>query len=106
MKTKRTGQSAGGKMRVGFAQRWFVQQSRPSALTRFPGSPAMNAGDPNFVPPPLYDQRGPGFDRVRGGRIDIGSFEVQETAPTRTSTPRVTPTPRRQPTPRSRPTQV
>src|SRR5437660_1779497 len=43
-----------------------------------PGSPAINAGDPNFVPPPLYDQRGPGFDRVRGDRIDIGSFEVQE----------------------------
>jgi hypothetical protein len=36
-----------------------------------------NAGDPNFVPPPLYDQRGPGYDRVSGGRIDIGSFEVQ-----------------------------
>jgi hypothetical protein len=25
-----------------------------------PGSPAINAGDPNFVPPPFYDQRGPG----------------------------------------------
>jgi hypothetical protein len=41
------------------------------------GSPAINAGDPNFTPPPLYDQRGPGYDRVVGGRIDIGSFEVQ-----------------------------
>ena len=41
------------------------------------GSPAINAGDPNFVPPPLYDQRGPGYDRVVNGRIDIGSFEVQ-----------------------------
>ena len=41
------------------------------------GSPAINAGDPNFAPPPLYDQRGPGYDRVVGGRIDIGSFEVQ-----------------------------
>ena len=69
-----------------------------------PGSLAINAGDPNFVPPPLYDQRGPGFDRVRGGRIDIGSFEVQETTPTPTSTPRVTPTPRVAPTPRLRPT--
>jgi hypothetical protein len=73
-----------------------------------PGSPAIDAGDPNFVPPPLYDQRGPGFDRVRGGRIDIGSFEVQETTPTPTptptSTPRVTPTPRFAPTPRPRPT--
>ena len=41
------------------------------------GSPAINAGDPNFTPPPFYDQRGPGYDRVFGGRIDIGSFEVQ-----------------------------
>jgi hypothetical protein len=75
-----------------------------------PGSPAIDAGDPNFVPPPLYDQRGPGFDRVRGDRIDIGSFEVQEITPTptptSTSTPRVTPTPRVAPTPRPRPTQV
>ena len=42
-----------------------------------PGSPAINTGDPNFVGPPDYDQRGPGYDRVRGGRIDVGSFEVQ-----------------------------
>src|SRR5205823_8580749 len=71
-----------------------------------PGSPAIDAGDPNFVPPPDYDQRGPGYDRVRNGRIDIGSFEVQETppTPTPTSTPRVTPTPRVAPTPRPRPT--
>ncbi len=41
------------------------------------GSPAINAGDPSFVPPPLYDQRGPGFDRVVSGRIDVGAFEVQ-----------------------------
>jgi hypothetical protein len=41
------------------------------------GSPAINAGDPSFTPPPLYDQRGPGYDRVIGGRIDAGSFELQ-----------------------------
>ena len=41
------------------------------------GSPAINAGDPNFTPPPSNDQRGPGYPRVIGGRIDIGSFEVQ-----------------------------
>jgi hypothetical protein len=41
------------------------------------GSPAIDAGDPNFTPPPFYDQRGPNFWRVRNGRIDIGSFEVQ-----------------------------
>ena len=40
-----------------------------------PGSPAIDAGDPNFTPPPFYDQRGPGFPRVVNGRIDIGSFE-------------------------------
>jgi Right handed beta helix region len=44
------------------------------------GSPAINAGDPSFTPPPNYDQRGPGFDRVVNGRIDIGAFEVQATA--------------------------
>ena len=41
------------------------------------GSPAINTGDPNFTPPPLYDQRGPGYPRVFSGRIDIGSFELQ-----------------------------
>jgi hypothetical protein len=61
------------------------------------GSPAINAGDPNFVPPPDYDQRGPGFDRVRNARIDIGSFEVQ-------SPRRATPAPRSRPTPLPRPT--
>ena len=41
------------------------------------GSPAIDAGDPNFAPPPLSDQRGPGYDRVVNGRIDVGSLEVQ-----------------------------
>jgi predicted outer membrane repeat protein len=41
------------------------------------GSPAIDAGDPNFTPPPDYDQRGPGYDRVAHGRVDIGAFEVQ-----------------------------
>ena len=39
------------------------------------GSPAIDAGNPNFTPPPFYDQRGPGYPRVVGGRIDVGSFE-------------------------------
>ena len=95
-----------------------------------PGSPALGAGDPNFTPPPFFDQRGPGFDRVVNGRIDKGSFEVQEPAPTATATPtstatatptttatatptptptptatpRPTPAPRIEPTPRRRPT--
>ena len=69
-----------------------------------PGSPGINAGEPSFTPPPLYDQRGPGFDRVLHGRIDIGSFEVQGPTPTPTPTLTPTPTPRPSPTPRPRPT--
>jgi hypothetical protein len=65
----------------------------------FPGSPAIDAGDPSFTPPPFYDQRGPNFYRVRNGRIDIGSFEVQAgTLPPR-ATPRPRPTPHPRPTP-------
>jgi hypothetical protein len=96
-----------------------------------PGSPAIDAGDPNFTPPPDYDQRGPGFVRVFNGRIDVGSFEVQPTptptatataTPTATSTATATPTitatatatatprpsttPRPAPTPRPRPTRA
>ena len=86
------------------------------------GSPAIDTGDPNFTPPPLYDQRGLGYPRVVNGRIDKGSFEVQaggtptptpSTTPTPTatatptatptSTPRPTPSPRPRPTPQPRP---
>ena len=78
----------------------------------YPQSPAIDAGDPGFTPPPFYDQRGTGFDRVVNGRIDIGSFEVQEgkppppsptPTPTPTSTPRPALTPRPRPTPPPRP---
>jgi hypothetical protein len=81
-----------------------------------PGSPAVDTGDGSFTPPPNYDQRGPGFDRIVNGRIDIGSFEVQTpvptptptatTTPTSTSTPTASPTPMVRPslTPRPRPT--
>ena len=81
-----------------------------------PGSPAIDAGDPNFTPPPFFDQRGQGFPRVVNGRIDKGSFEVQSggtptptptasptATPTPTPTPRATPTPRPRPTPAPRP---
>ena len=64
------------------------------------GSPAIDTGDPNFTPPPYYDQRGPDFLRVRNGRIDVGSFEVQAgTTPTPTPTPTSTATPTPTPTP-------
>lgn len=45
-----------------------------------PGSPALNAGDPN-VPflPTEFDQRGAGYSRVAFDRIDIGSYEAQVT---------------------------
>ena len=60
-----------------------------------PGSPAIDAGDPNFSPPPSTDQRGCPFDRVFNGRIDIGSFEVQPPRrPCSTPRPRPTPAPR------------
>lgn len=52
------------------------------------GSPAINAGDPNFTPPPFTDQRG--YSRVYNGRIDIGSLETQ---PTPAFTPTLTPSP-------------
>src|SRR5262245_60551048 len=87
-----------------------------------PGSPAIDTGDPNFTPPPFFDQRGPGFDRVVNGRMDKGSFELQSgttptptptpsatatvtATPTATSTPTATPTstPRPSPSPRSSP---
>lgn len=57
-------------------------------------SPAFNAGDPAFSPPPATDQAG--RPRVALGRIDIGAFELQPEgpAPTTTTTPggQVTPT--------------
>jgi hypothetical protein len=40
-----------------------------------PASAAINGGDPSFSGTPKFDQCGPGFPRVRRGRIDIGAFE-------------------------------
>ncbi|MFN4257951.1 MAG: beta strand repeat-containing protein [Gemmataceae bacterium] len=40
------------------------------------GSLAIDAGNPAFTPPPNFDQRGTGFPRVSGGRLDIGAFEL------------------------------
>jgi hypothetical protein len=61
-----------------------------------PGSPAIDAGDPQFTAPPYFDQRGPNFWRVRNDRLDVGSFEVQAGAiptPTATASPTATATP-------------
>ena len=62
-------------------------------LTHLPlrGSPAIDAGDPNFTPPPFHDQRGPCFDRVFGRRIDVGSVETQLRPRCVTPAPRPTP---------------
>jgi hypothetical protein len=45
------------------------------------GSPAIDAGDPSFTPPPYYDQRGQRFNRITNDRLDIGAFEVQLATP-------------------------
>ena len=48
-----------------------------------PGSPAIDAGDPAPVDPPIWDVRAVGFERLRDGngdlavRADMGAFEVQ-----------------------------
>jgi len=58
-----------------------------------PGSPAIDAGDPNFHPPPFNDQRG--CPRVSNGRIDVGSLERQPLGRSCvTPHPRPTPAPR------------
>ena len=68
------------------------------------GSPAIDAGDPNFAPPPNYDQRGPGYPRILNNRVDIGSFEAQSApTPTPTATPTATPRGHKQPHPRPTP---
>ncbi len=52
-------------------------------LTRMPrpGSPAIDSGDPLFLPPPGVDQRRAPFVRVSGLRIDMGSVERQPVYP-------------------------
>jgi hypothetical protein len=70
-----------------------LQDNGGPTLTHMPlpGSPAIDAGDPNFTPPPFRDQRGPCFYRVSGRRIDVGSVETQPRP--RCVTPRPRPTP-------------
>jgi hypothetical protein len=41
-----------------------------------PTSPLANAGDPAATTIPATDQRGAGFPRIAGGRVDIGAAEV------------------------------
>jgi hypothetical protein len=45
-------------------------------LALLPGSPAINAGDPNNTASlPAFDQRGFGFPRIVANRVDIGAIE-------------------------------
>jgi hypothetical protein len=46
------------------------------------GSPAINAGpSPVFAfPGNEFDQRGPGYARVVGDRVDVGAYELQAVA--------------------------
>jgi len=72
-----------------------LQDNGGSTFTHalLPGSPAIDAGDPTFSPPPSTDQRG--CPRVSNGRIDIGSFERQPLGRSCvTARPRPTPRPR------------
>lgn len=39
------------------------------------GSPAIDAGDPAFLAPPVYDQRGIGYPRVAMWHLDMGAYE-------------------------------
>jgi hypothetical protein len=44
------------------------------------GSPAIDAGNNAIIPAGVTtDQRGAGFDRISGGTVDIGAYEVQQT---------------------------
>ncbi|MHC5611260.1 MAG: choice-of-anchor Q domain-containing protein [Nostoc sp.] len=45
-------------------------------------SPAINAGNNSLVTGSVTtDQRGAGFNRISGDRVDIGAYEVQSTSP-------------------------
>ena len=56
-----------------------LQNNGGHTFTHLPASnsPAIDAGDPTLG----MDQRGPGFVRVKNGRIDIGAVEAQATPP-------------------------
>jgi uncharacterized repeat protein (TIGR01451 family) len=46
-----------------------------STIALLSDSPAINTGDPAFTESPEFDQRGAGFPRVVGTRVDIGAYE-------------------------------
>lgn len=54
-----------------------LQDNGGPTRTRLPqtDSPVLDAGDPAFSGPPDFDQRGAGFARIVGGRVDLGATE-------------------------------
>jgi len=38
-------------------------------------SPAIDAGNNSAINTHMFDQRGPGFNRIRNGTVDMGAFE-------------------------------
>ena len=54
-----------------------LQDNGGPTFTRLPAanSPAVDQGDPSVAGAPATDQRGAGFARILGGRIDIGAVE-------------------------------
>ena len=55
----------------------------PHLMARHLDIPVINAGDPTPTNLTEFDQRGPGFARVIGHRIDIGAVEYQSVVPGR-----------------------
>ena len=60
-----------------------LQDNGGPTFTRMPlaGSPAIDRGLPGGTPP-TFDQRGTGFPRVIGGRVDVGAVETSGVAAT------------------------
>ncbi len=65
---------------VGFGAEFLgplAENGGPTAThALLPGSPAIDAGDPNPTDVPDFDQRGAPFVRIAGERIDIGAYEA------------------------------
>ena len=58
--------------------RWQINGGPTQTHALFPGSPAIDAGDPTFdTTATPYDQRGSGYARKDGNAVDIGAFEEQ-----------------------------
>lgn len=72
----------GNQFSVADAKLGPLQDNGGPTLTRMPlaGSPAIDRGFPGGTPP-TFDQRFTGFPRVSGGRVDVGSVEVQQVLP-------------------------